>query len=457
MTPETGGPSAHRVALDARVDAEAVLRTRQGALHDRTGETVFPWFGPSVRFGLGATGEVGWEVLTLGMSTVLLVTDTNVRTSGVVDAVVASLCEASVDLDVWDGCESEPTDDSVLRAVDALRHLDVDGYVAVGGGSVIDTCKLMNLLRTAPGELTDYLAAPHGAGRPVPGRLSPMVALPTTAGTGSECTATAVVDLLHTHTKAVVSHWSMRPAVAIIDPLNALSCPPAVTASAGYDAVVQAIESLTSKPFDERPPARTPADRPAYVGHNPISAMWCETAVQHAGRFLVRAVADPLDVEARHGMAFAALCSRIGNAGVHVPHANGYAIAAAAHDHRPAGFQVTRAFVPHGQSVVVTAAAAFDVMYSLAPDRYDRVAELLRVDPVRRAASPQTAVGDWVRWMLAETGGPRSLQAFGLTRGHIPSMVEVALSQERVLACAPVVVDHDLLVDVLERSLAAQG
>jgi len=447
--------SSPPTANEVGVRHDAVLRARETALSARTGESVFPWFGPSVRFGIGATDEVGWEAQALGMSRVLVVTDANVRTSGAVDAVRASLKSASIDAEVWDGCESEPTDDSVRRAVAELRHVDVDGYIAVGGGSVIDTCKLVNLMTVAPGELLDYLAPPHGAGRPVPGRLTPMIALPTTAGTGSECTAMAIVDLVQSHAKAAVSHWSMRPAVAVIDPLNTLSCPASVTASAGYDTVIQAIESLTSRPFDERPPARRPSNRPVYVGHNPISAMWCEAAVRHAGRFLVRAVADPLDVQARHGMAFAALCSRIGNAGVHVPHANGYAVAAAAHTHQPKGFQVARTFVPHGQSVVVTAAAAFDVTYPAAPDRYDLVAQFLGIDPVRCAEAPQTAVGDWVRSLLAATDGPRSLEAFGLTTSHIPSMVEVALSQERVLACAPTIVDPDLLVDVLERSFMA--
>jgi len=443
-------------AVDVGVRHDVVARARETALSARTGESVFPWFGPSVRFGIGATDEVGWEAKALGMSRVLVVTDVNVRASGAVDAVLASLTAASIDADVWDGCESEPTDDSVRRAVAQLRHVVVDGYIAVGGGSVIDTCKLVNLLTVASGELFDYLAPPHGAGRPVPGRLAPMIALPTTAGTGSECTAMAIVDLLQSHAKGAVSHWSMRPALAVIDPLNTLSCPAPVTASAGYDAVIQAIESLTSRPFDERPAARRPSDRPVYVGHNPISAMWCEAAVRHAGRFLVRAVTEPLDVRARHGMAFAALCSRIGNAGVHVPHANGYAVAAAAHTHRPEGFQVARTFVPHGQSVAVTAAAAFDVTYPAASDRYDLVAEFLGIDAVRRAEAPHTAVGDWVRSLLAATDGPRSLEAFGLTRGDIPSMVEVALSQERVLVCAPTIVGHDLLVDVLERSFVAQ-
>nr|MCW2727350.1 alcohol dehydrogenase [Aeromicrobium sp.] len=430
------------------------LRRRDGILAARTGETIFPWFGPTFRFGVGATREAGFECCRLGMTRVLVVTDENVAATGALDDLRRTLLADGLQVDVWAGSQAEPTDVSIEAAVREVSGLAFDGLIGLGGGSSIDTCKLINLLTTHGGALRDYVSAPHGAGRAVPGPLAPMVGIPTTAGTGSECTALAVVDLTETHVKAAVSHYSMRPAVAIIDPLNSLSCPPAVTASGGYDAVVQALESLTSLACADRPPATSPGQRPVYVGHNPISSMWCEQAVSYAGRFLQRAVEDGDDLEAREGMCLAALCSRLGNAGVHIPHANAYAVAGTAVGYRPSGFTVDRPLVPHGESVIATAPAAFDATYVAAPARFDRAAELLGLPEQRRRDAPTTAVGDWLRDLVAATDGPVSLERFGLTPDQIPAMVDKAMAQQRVLVCAPLEVTTEVLTGVFERSFA---
>lgn len=439
------------------IDRDAVLAARATALANRQGETVFPWLGPKFTFGIGATNEVGYETAKLGVRRCLVVTDTNVLESGTVDLVTASLEAAGVSVQVWAGSQAEPTDRSIERAMSELSDVDVDGYVAVGGGSTIDTCKLINLLKSYPATLTSYLAAPHGEGRPIPGPLAPMIGVPTTAGTGSECTAMAVVDLSDSHTKAAVSHYSMRPVMAVIDPLNTLSCPPAVTASAGYDAVVQALESLTCLALEGRPPAASPASRPVYVGTNPVSVLWCEESVRLASAHLVHAVHDGLDVDARVGMSLAALFSRLGNAGVHLPHANAYAVAAAARDYKPRGFLVDRPLVPHGQSVIVTAPAAFDACFGSNPDRHLRAASLLGLTSEDVDRSPATAIGDWLRHLLVVTDGPTALEQFGITRLEVPFMVDTALSQQRVLACSPVEVTRELLQSIFMQSFSQPG
>lgn len=422
---------------------------------NRARESVITWSGATFRFGTGATKEIGHECLLLGMHRVLVVTDTNVVASGVVDEVRMRLRAEGIEPLVWGGAQAEPTTASIELAVSETSDLRFDGLIGLGGGSVIDTCKFINLLSTKGGELLDYVVGPHGGGREVSGSLSPMIGVPTTAGTGSECTATAMVEVTETHTKAAVSHHSIRPAVAIIDPLNTLSCPPAVTASAGYDAVVQALESYTSLVYDQRPPSESTDARPVYIGHNPISAIWCAEAIRKAGRFLTRAVADGTDVEARVGMSLAALCSRLGNAGVHIPHANGYAVASTAAEYHADGFPSSRSFVPHGQSVIATAPASFDALYPSAPERFQEAAELLGVSGSVLRQAPERAVTDWLRSAIHATGGPTSLEHFGITRSQIPEMIEKALSQQRILVGSPRPVTKEFLNVIFNNSFDA--
>jgi alcohol dehydrogenase class IV len=415
--------------------------------------TVFAWQSLPVRFGVDATAEVGPELATRAAARALIVTDGNLVAAGVVARVEESLRAAGIAVRTWAGAEPEPRDTSIAAALRDLGGERFDGYVGVGGGSVMDTAKLFNLLQTHGGELTDYLAPPFGAGRPVPGPLRPMIGVPTTAGTGSECTAVAVVEIAGSHVKAAVSNEWLRPALAVVDPRNTLSLPPAVTASSGYDALVQALESYTTLPYDRRPAPATPADRPVYGGTNPIADVWCERALQLAGRSLRRAVRAGDDLRARTDMCLAALFSRLGNAGVHLPHAAAYAIAASARDYRPPGFRADRDFVPHGVSVVVTAPAAFELTYPGAPDRHLRAAELLGVPESDRRGRPETCLSDWLRGLIAETGGPPGLAALGLSEADIPGLVASTRAQTRLLAGLPEPVGDDDIAGVLRASL----
>jgi alcohol dehydrogenase class IV len=189
-----------------------------------------------------------------------------------------------------------------------------------------------------------------------------------------------------------------------------------------------------------------------YVGSHPLSELFCEKAIELSGRFLRRAVFNGHDLEAREGMSQAALYSRLGNAGVHIPHANAYAVAGHVHDYEPAGYTVDRPVVPHGQSVVVTAAASFEWLYPAAPDRIDRAAELLGAP--RDDLAPAQVLPHWLRTLVAETGGPTSLDALGYTRDDVPGMVETALTQQRILVCSPREVTAEGLATVLENSFA---
>lgn len=419
-------------------------------------ETVFAWEAPPLRFGTGATAGVGFELDRLGVRRALVVTDPGIRATGLADEVVTHAARAGVEAVLWSGTEIEPSDASVRRAVEELSHQQFDGFIGLGGGSSLDTCKIINLLLTYPGELTDYLSRPHGGGREVPGPLAPMIGIPTTAGTGSECSAIAVLNLIESHVKGAVSSPRLRPALAIVDPLNTSTSSAAVTASAGYDALVQTLESYTSLPYDQRARRELSEPRPVYSGSTPISDVWCERALVLMGQFLGRAILDGSDLAARTGMSQAALFSRLGTAGAHIPHSAAYAVSGLVRAYRPPEFGAGPPLVPHGMSVVVTAAAAFDYTGASAPERHRRAAALLGAD-VDQDDRTGTALSDWLRRLVRDTNGPAGLDAFGFGTGDLPALVDGALTQSRLLVGSPRPVDRDALAEIFRSSFSTSG
>ena len=402
-------------------------------------ETVFVMEMSPIKFGLGATDEIGYDALRLGVRKALIFTDRNLAELGLPERVRQLLEQQGVKADVFDGAEVEPTDRSMEDAAEYARAKEFDALIAVGGGSVIDTGKAANLLACYPAPLLDYINKPVGKGVPVPGPLKPLIAVPTTAGTGSETTAAAITHVVDQHVKAGVSHRLLRPALGIVDPLNTLTAPPEVTAAAGCDILTHAIESYTSRPYNARP-KHHPPDRPVYIGANPASDVWCEKAIEYVARYLRRAVLNGLDVEARVHLALAANYAGIGfgNAGVHIPHAAAYPIAGLVRGYMPAGYRTRHPLVPHGMSVILPAPAAFRFTYTTAPERHLRAAELMgsRVDGLseadRREALPRALIA-----LMRDVGMPRGLDAIGYTERDIAALVEGTLKQPRLLSGAP--------------------
>src|SRR3989442_14639124 len=154
-------------------------------------ETVFVMEASPIKFGLGATDEIAYDARRLGLKRVLIVTDRHIGELGLPDRIRMLLEEDGIKADIYDGVEIEPTDRSMEEAAEYARQRELDGLVAVGGGSALDTCKAVNLLTTYPAPLLDYVNQPVGRGRPVPRPLKPLIAVPTTAGPGSETTAAA--------------------------------------------------------------------------------------------------------------------------------------------------------------------------------------------------------------------------------------------------------------------------
>ena len=216
-----------------------------------TEETIFTWGAPPLKFGAGAADEIGFEMSGHGVRRVLIVTDPGVSALGAPQRIADNLRRYEIESEIFDGVHVEPTDDSMNKATEYARAQGPwDGFVAIGGGSAIDTAKAINLLTSHPGELMDYINKPIGLAKPPPGALKPLVAVPTTTGTGAESTTICVMDVLSLKVKTGISHARLRPTLAVVDPLLTRTQPAEVTAASGMDILCHALESWTARPFD---------------------------------------------------------------------------------------------------------------------------------------------------------------------------------------------------------------
>jgi hydroxyacid-oxoacid transhydrogenase len=403
-------------------------------------ESVLVVSSSSIKYGPGATREVGFDVKQLGARRVIVVTDQHLASSAPVQVVLDALRHEGLEAVLYDRVSIEPTDASFKDAIRFAAEGQFDGYVAVGGGSTIDTAKAANLYPTYPADLLAYVNPPIGQGRPVPGVLKPLIAIPTTAGTGSEATGTAIFDLQEMHVKTGIAHRALRPTLGIVDPDNTRTLPRMVAACTGFDVLCHAIESLTAIAYDRRPAPETPGLRPPYQGANPISDIWAARSLEMVAANLERAVADPSNDPARGQMILAATFAGIGfgNAGVHLPHAMSYPIAGMVREYIPEGYCTDHPIVPHGMAVVLTAPAVFRFTASADPARHLHAARLMGKDVSGAGAED---AGELLAVALIDlmrrTGMPNGLQAIGYTPADIPQMVTGALQQQRLTKLSP--------------------
>jgi hydroxyacid-oxoacid transhydrogenase len=419
-------------------------------------DNIFQVSMSNLRFGAGATREVGMDLEDMGLRRTLLVIDPKLRDLPTGEVVLAVLRSARVDFEIFDAVETEPTDGSFQAAIAVATAGKFDSFVAVGGGSTIDTAKAANLYSTYPADFLHYVNAPIGRGQPIPGPLKPLIAIPTTAGTGSETTGTAIFDLVERHAKTGIAHRHLRPTLGIVDPENTRTQPPAVAAAAGLDVLSHALESYTAIPFDRRPRPERPTLRPAYQGTNPISDLWAIRALEIVADFLPRAVADTSDDEARGQMALAAAMAGIGfgNAGVHLPHGMSYPVAGMVRGYRPPGYAVDHALVPHGMSVILHTPAVVRFTASACPERHLRAAAALGADV--RGASPADAgeiLAQRVIHFMRVLHMPNGLAAVGYTDADIPGLVEGTLPQHRVTKLSPRPAGEAQLTELFRASL----
>jgi hydroxyacid-oxoacid transhydrogenase len=417
-------------------------------------ETVFTWSAPPLVFGRGAFDEIGHHASSLGLRHPAIVTDPGLAQMGLADRASGLLEAVGITASTFTDVHIEPTDGSLDVAGAWARETNPDGYVAIGGGSAIDTAKAMNLLATNDGELSDYLNPPIGAGRAPTRPLAPLIAVPTTAGTGAESTPVCIVGIHALHLKTGISHPALRPRLAIVDPLLTASLPRSVTIASGMDVLCHALESYTARPYDQRPGADSPAARPAYNGANPISDIWATEALRLLGRWFRRVVNQPDDLDAREGMMLAATFAGIGfgNAGVHLPHACAYPIAGLVREYHAPGYPGSEPLVPHGLAVVATAAAAFRFTFPTSPARHEEAARLLGHEPRAEAVD---ALPDAIDELRRDVGAPEGLAAYGYDDGDVEAIVEGAFAQQRLLAVSPRPVTRADLAAIVSQSFGS--
>ncbi len=295
---------------------------------------------PAVHFGENSTAEAGAEALRLGGTKALIITDKILMSAGIVQPVIDSLNKAGVKTEVFDGVDAEPTLAHVEQGVSRLRDTGCDILVAVGGGSPIDTAKAVAIMSTNPGRIQDYM----GLGKVTkPG--VPFIAVPTTAGTGSEATVYTIITDTEKSVKMLIGSPFLMPSAALVDPLLTLKMPRGITAATGLDALIHAIEAYVS------------------VKAQPMSDVMALSAISLLSEYLPQAWANPDNVEARTQTMLGALQAGIAfsNASVALVHGMSRPIGANFH-------------VAHGISNAALLGVVMEFSLMGAPKRYADIA-----------------------------------------------------------------------------------
>jgi hydroxyacid-oxoacid transhydrogenase len=403
-------------------------------------ETTFTMDTSSIKYGPGVTREIGWDMEEQGAHRVMVVTDPNLAGSEPVAVALEALRKHGIDAVLFDRASVEPTDISFKEAIKFAVDGNFDGFVAVGGGSSMDTAKAANLYSTHPADFMMYVNPPVGKGAPVPGPLKPLVAIPTTAGTGSETTGVAIFDLVEMKAKTGIAHRALRPVKGVIDPNNTRSLPKMVAASTGLDQLAHALEALTALPFNQRPAPEHPKFRPAYQGANPISNIWASQAIKMISKNLLRVIEDPSNDEARGEVMLAATYAGIGfgNGGVHLAHGMSYPVSGMVRHYVPEGYPPGVPLVPHGMAVVLNAPAVFRFTASVNPELHLYAAKLMGQDI--SGAKPEDAgdiLSNAIVELMQKVGMPNGLKAVGFSPEDVDKLVQGTLPQHRVTKLSP--------------------
>ncbi|MBN9607652.1 MAG: iron-containing alcohol dehydrogenase [Actinomycetales bacterium] len=323
--------------------------------------------------------------------------------------------------------------ESLVALTARAREFGPDAILAVGGGSVLDAAKLVALLATHGGALPDYYGE-----NAVPGPVLPIVAVPTTAGTGSEATPVAVVSDPDRALKVGVSSRHLVPAVAVVDAEFTLGAPAGVTAASGIDALVHAAESYTAAPLE----LDWSAELPVFLGRNLVSDTIALDAAQRIGRWLPVAVEQPEHREARRELAYGSLLGGISfaSSGTHLSHALQYPIGALTH-------------TPHGVGTGLMLPYVLDAI-RVEPGTAGRIAELglalgSTADSVEGRVDDAVAI---TAQLGQRIGLPSSLAALGVEREQLPHIAELGLQSRRLLAISPIPASAELLLEILERA-----
>ncbi len=383
-----------------------------------------------VVFGSGVITELGQLTLKHGCKKALVLTDEALVEAGAVAAAQDSLVGVGMEIEVFAGGEPEPSIQVAEAATEVARSFQPDAVVGIGGGSNMDLAKCVATLYTHGGSPADYFGYDK-----VPGPVLPIVCVPTTAGTGSEVSHSAVLTDLENEMKVSMLSDFLRPQVALVDPQLTLSCPPKVTADSGIDALVHAIEAYTAKDFDEM------GEPLGYQGRFPITDSVAEKAIRLVGDNLVTACKEPGNLEARENMALAATLGGMAfsNAGVALVHALEYPMGGALHCSHGAGNGLLLPYV---------------MRFNLPARKktFGRIASLLgrEVDGFSIDEAAQAAI-EAVESLRREIGIPERIRDLGGREDQLPGFAQKAFALDRLKGVNP----REATLEDLEKILEA--
>ncbi|MEK6233521.1 MAG: iron-containing alcohol dehydrogenase, partial [Planctomycetales bacterium] len=387
-------------------------------------------------FGRDSTQRLGEISGELGAERVLIVTDPSLIDAGLAERVSEPLREAGVAVEVFSGGQPDPPIHAVNDAVAMAKDFAPDVLLGLGGGSNMDLAKAAAALLAHGGACQDYAGDQR-----VPGPTHPLILVPTTAGTGSEVTAAAVLNDTDAGRKFAILSNHLRPRVALVDPMLTLSCPASVTADSGIDALTHAVESYTAIDNEEFPlPA---GERTIYQGRHPLGDALAEQAIGLVGKHLRRAVGDGRDEQAREGMALAAMTAGMSfsNVGVALIHAMEYALA-----------PVSK--TAHGRGCGLLLPWVMRFNSSARPKQMANIAALLGEDVtgLSDAQAAERAITA-VERLNADVGIPARLSDVGVTSEHLPEMAEKTFGVKRILRVNPRQPSREDILSILESAL----
>jgi alcohol dehydrogenase class IV len=389
----------------------------------------------SIVFGQGAVGQLGDIATRLRAQRALIVTDAILDKAGLLERVRQPLVAAGLTVAAFTGGEPEPSMKAAVACYEQAKAFQPDLLVGLGGGSNMDLAKLAATLLKHGGGPRDYVGDDK-----IPGPIFPLICVPTTAGTGSEVSAASVVTDTDNHIKVgILSNW-LRPSAAVVDPLMTLTCPPKVTADSGIDALTHAVEAYTAIDNADFPlPA---GERTVYQGKHPLGDLCAEQAISLVGKFLRRAVQDGSDLDAREGMALAALLAGMAfsNVGVALVHAMEYPVGGAVHCSHGAGNGLLLPYVMRFNLPAKTNAFA-------------RIAHLLGENVIGSSehAAAEKAVAA-VEKLRNDIGVPARLRDIGIKPEQLRGLAEKTFGIKRILRVNPRSVSVDEIEGIFKEA-----
>jgi alcohol dehydrogenase class IV len=348
-----------------------------------------------ILFGPDAVAQLADELSSFGASKALVVTDPGIVRAGLMERVTTVLEKGGAAFEVYDQIEPNPRDTTILTGAELAQRTGAGAIVALGGGSPIDAAKAIAVMAANDGPLADYCGA--GAD-PWPVRPVPIIAIPTTAGTGAEVSGAAMINLVAESRKADIFGQSIRPVTAILDPVLTVGLPPHLTATTGIDALSHALEAYVAKHA------------------NPFTDALAEKAIQLVADNVRLAYVSPENLEARGNMLLAsAMAVMAAGAGLGVIHSLAQTIG---------GFYDA----PHGLSIAVCFAAGMRYNLFTVPAKFARIAQLLGADVagLSTMAAAKRAVPA-LQELLADLDIMADMRALGVRQADIPRLAELAM------------------------------